>query len=180
MRAVLVLALVAGSACASSRNQPAAAAGEQTVRVVGAGGMTQISTTTTNRPSVATVEIPAEQVWRALPAAYQSAGIELALSDSARGVIGNPGFRARRRLGGIVLSRYLDCGHAQGAPSADTYEVHFSVLTEVQRQADGKTVVSTNVDATARPINFAGESVRCASSGELETRILNSVKAAGT
>ncbi|HSJ09524.1 MAG TPA: hypothetical protein VK928_06400 [Longimicrobiales bacterium] len=180
MRAVLVLAMVAGSACASSRNQPAASTGEQTVRVVGAGGLTQLSTTTTNRPSVVTVEMPAEQVWRALPAAYQSVGIELALTDSTRGLLGNPGFRARRRLGGTVLSRYLDCGHAQGAPSADTYEVHFSVLTEVQRQADGKTIVSTNVDASARPINFAGEPVRCLSRGELETRILDFVKAAGT
>lgn len=179
MRTTILPFVILLAACATSPNQPAGSAREQTVRVVGASGATQISTTVTARPSVATLDMPLDQVWRALSGAYASVGIEIALTDPARGVLGNPGFRARRRLGDAPISRYLDCGRAQGAPSADTYEVHFSVLSEVQQESPDHTIVTTNVDATAKPVNYPGESVRCSSKGELETRILQAVREAG-
>ncbi len=41
----------------------------------------------------------------------------------------------------------------------------------------GATAVNTTVQATARPVNFAGEHARCASTGALEARIADAVKA---
>jgi hypothetical protein len=173
--AVLALVGLACAACATS-TRPEAQSSEQTVRVVGASGTVTLATTPTARPRIVTLETPLDAVWRALPAAYAAMGIEIAQRDAGRGIIGNPGFRARRRLGDTSLARYLDCGTSQGGQSAETYEVHFSVLTELTTDPQGRTVISTNVDATARPVNFPGDPVRCLSRGELENRIVNSVR----
>ncbi|HEX6134973.1 MAG TPA: hypothetical protein VFZ24_13485 [Longimicrobiales bacterium] len=170
--AILLASALVLTACASSAPS-AASSGEQTVRVVGGGGsLTQINTTAVDGARVGTVSRPRDQVWAALPEVYRSLGIEVTQRDERTGVAGNPGFRVRRRLGASTISRYLDCGRTQGGPSADTYEVHFSVLTEVRRDTPGSTIVSTMIEATARPVNFAGDPVRCASLGELENRIL--------
>jgi hypothetical protein len=177
MRCAAVVALLAFAGCASS--QPVASTGEQTVRVVGQSGtIASMSTVATARPRITTIELPLEDVWKALPSAYQSVGIEIGQTDARRGVIGNPGFRARRRLGDTPLVRYLDCGSVQGGNSAESYEVHFSVLSEVTRDDRGRTVLSTLVDATARPVNFPGDPVRCTSKGELEQRIATAAGAA--
>lgn len=175
MRTIALLTFLTVAGCSSS-NRTAATTEEQMVRVSGGGGgTTQIHTTATTRPRVITLEIGVEEAWRALPAAYAAAGIEIARSDAALRVIGNPGFRVRRRLGDTAISRYLDCGNAQGGPSADSYEVHFSVLSELSAEAAGRTTLTTVVDAVARPVNFSGDPVRCFSKGVLETRIANAV-----
>ena len=173
MRPTALLTLLTVAAC-SSANRTVATTAEQTVRVSGGGGRaTQINTTATTRPRVVVIDVGLEEVWRALPAAYAAAGIEIAHSDAALRVIGNPGFRVRRRLGDTPVSRYLDCGHAQGGPSADSYDVHFSVLTELTAESPERTTLTTVVDAVARPVNFSGDPVRCFSKGVLETRIAN-------
>lgn len=172
MRSLVLLSLVVTAAC-SSGPRLAATTSEETVRVVGgSGGTVQMATTTSTRPRTVTVDVPLDKAWNALPAAYESVGIELARHDRTARLAGNPGFRARRTLGGTRISRYLDCGRAQGNPSADTYEVHFSVMTQLAGDS-ARTIVTTTVDATARPVNFAGESVRCVSTGELEIRLVN-------
>jgi hypothetical protein len=116
-------------------------------------------------------------VWAVLPAVYDSLHIPRSQVDEATHVLGNTGLKLRRRLGTIPLSRLLECGSAQGGPSADTYEVFLSILTTVQPGTEaGTAFVATTIDAQARPVSFAGEYVRCGSKGELEQRVLNSLK----
>ncbi len=178
MRSASMLTLLVIAACSSATNPSAAPISERTVTVVGAGGATRMGTSATMNAGVATLEIPIDEVWQALPEAYEVLGVEIALLDRANGIVGNPGFRARRRLATTSISRYIDCGRTQGGPSADRYEVHFSVLTELVAESATRTIVSTVVDATARPINFSGDPVQCSSLGELENRILNFIRAA--
>ncbi|HEX6308603.1 MAG TPA: hypothetical protein VFZ69_10475 [Longimicrobiales bacterium] len=181
MRKVMLLgSIVIATACASGSAPSAARTGGGTVRVVGGGeGGPQITTTAVGDARVGTVTRPRDQVWAALPDVYRSLGIEVAQRDSRTGVIGNAGFKARRRLGSVPISRYLDCGTAQGGRSADTYEVHLSVLTEVRPATPGNTTVSTMIEATARPVSFAGDPVRCVTNGELENRIFVALLAEG-
>lgn len=172
MRPSIVVATLVVAACASSGTTPAATpTRDTTIRVMGNSGLTQITTTAVGDVRVGTVERPFAEVWQALPQIYESLGIDVASRDEATGTMGNPGFRARRRLGSTPISRFLDCGRSQGGPSADTYDIHFSVMTEVRKDTDQKTTVSTRVEAVARPVNFAAEPVRCSSLGELENRI---------
>jgi hypothetical protein len=173
------LSLAVFAACASSGARAAAPAGEQTVRVLGAtGSVAQISTTTTTGSKAVTLDASLDSIWRALPHAFESVGITLSHRDSGTGVVGNAGFKARRRLANTPLSRYLDCGSAQGVASADTYEIHLSVLTEVRAAGPQRTTLVTVVDATGQSINFKSAPIRCVSRGELENRIMDLVRAA--
>lgn len=171
--AVSALAALALAGCASSpRSAPPVDHATETVRVSGVGvqpGAT-LSTVSSVTPGVAKVLAPIDRVWSVLPAVYDSLGIPVDRLDQARHIIGNTGFKLRRRLGGVSLTRYLDCGSAQGGPSAETYEVTLSVLTELQPIEAG-TSAATVVQATARPVTFAGEPTGCTSKGPLEQRI---------
>jgi hypothetical protein len=77
------------------------------------------------------------------------------------------------------LVRLIDCGTTQGGPSADSYDIRLSVLTQVspaEGGGGGSTIVTT-VDAMGRPVAFSGEYVRCTSTGSLETRIADAIQA---
>ena len=114
---------------------------------------------------------PVDALWKVLPAVYDSLGIEITRRDPASHTLGNDGLRLRRRLGKVPLQRYLDCGSSQGGPNAESYDVHLTVRTRLQPGAAGHSRLSTTVQAQARPINFAGDWVRCTSKNQLEQRI---------
>jgi hypothetical protein len=112
-------------------------------------------------------------VWQVLPIVFDSLAIDIAHLDHQARVIGNRDLKVRGKLGKVPLRRYVDCGNAQGAPSADTYEVSLSVMTQVQPGDSASTNVSTLVQAVARPVNFAGDYVRCLSTRALEAQLMN-------
>jgi hypothetical protein len=122
------------------------------------------------------VAFPVDQVWRVLPAVFDSLGIPVTLLEPARRVIGNPGFKAHRRLGAAALSRYIDCGQAQSFPSADTYDVHLAVHTQLSAGDAGTATVATMLQASARPMSYGGDYARCSSKGTLESAIATAVK----
>jgi hypothetical protein len=95
-------------------------------------------------------------------------------------LIGNRGLQIRRELGKVRLSKYIDCGSAQARPSADFYDVNMSVVTQLVRADTANTKVVTTVDALARPVSFTGEYIRCATTGEIESRISRLLEAAAT
>ncbi|MDB4877844.1 MAG: hypothetical protein JWM41_4290 [Gemmatimonadetes bacterium] len=171
MRPLLAMMVVALSACASANTPPHIDAPE-TVRISGGGtGTMQMSTTPNAAPNVATVAAPIDAVWRAMPLAFDSLGILTNTVDPAAHVIGNTGMKIRRQLGKVPLSKYLDCGSTQGPPSADTYEIQFSVITQLTPAAGGATTVTTTIDGRGRPVTMAGEYSRCSSKGTLEQAI---------
>jgi hypothetical protein len=178
MRRILLTSIAALVGCASAKTTPAGPVATETVRLIGVNEMTKVSMTPTVALRADTVATSVEQVWDVLPVVYESLGIPVTQLDATKHVVGNPGFKLRRQLGGVSLTRYLDCGRGQGGPSAETYEVHLTVLSEVQPAAPAVgTTVATLVEAMAKPVTFSGEYVRCSSSGTLEARILNGLKA---
>ena len=110
------------------------------------------------------------EVWAVLPAVFAQLGIEITRIDSGEGVIGNPGYRARR-VEGQPLSRYLDCGRSFGRDYADHYSVTLAVLVQLVPSTDGGTVVRTVLDAYAQDPSRAGGAVHCITWGSLERRI---------
>lgn len=177
MRGVALFLIVALSACASARSEVEPGAQVQTIRVVGSTGTPiQLTTVVTDAPSTASVGLPLEQLWRALPAAYQALGIPVGHQEAATHVIGSPDFKVRRRLASVPLTRYFECGRTQDGPNAETYELHLSVLTQLRPAATGGTTVSTTIQALARPVTFVGEFARCTSTGALEARIVETLK----
>ena len=172
MRRILILSLLAVSACSGSRNKPATIERPETVRIVtGTGIGKSISTATTDMPAVLTVKAPIDAVWQALPRVYAAIPIPIEHLDHTKLLLGNPNLKLRGKLGKVPLSRYLDCGSTQGGPSADSYEIQLSVLTQAQPADSASTIVSTAVQGLARPINFTGDYMRCATTAGLETHI---------
>jgi hypothetical protein len=178
MRTILLFAAAGLSACASSGLAPAPTRPVETVRVAGAGtGAINVRAAETEVARPKTLAMNVDRVWSALPAVYESLGIPVAELNQGSRTIGNPGLRVRGRLGDTRLSRYLDCGAAQGGPNAETYNVTLSVLTSVQAQGEAATAVLTDVQASARPVSLAGEPVRCSTKGALENRIADALRA---
>lgn len=180
MRATLLvpLALAAAAAGCSSSSAVQTAATPQTVRVAGGGAgsiaMGMSGSTADARASV--VAAPLAEVWRVLPAAYESLSIPLSTVDTTTWVIGNSGFNVRRRLGTVPLVRLIDCGTTQGGPSAETYDIRMTITTHV-KAVEGGTSLSTTVEPMGKPVAFSGEYIRCSSTGSLESRLADAVKA---
>jgi len=122
--------------------------------------------------------VPLDSVWLALPGVYGALEIEVTHSDPSRHVFGNPEYRARR-VEGKRLSTYIDCGTGVTAvPKADDYQVSLSVTTTLAAGEDTSTVVTTTVDAYARPRAVSTNPVHCTSKGTLELRVVQLIRAA--
>jgi hypothetical protein len=176
MRVLTVLPALALAACASSSAAPAASSTTATIRGGGAIGGS-LTMAQTNAPNVSSVSFPMDQVWKVLPAAFDSLAVPLGIIDPVKHIIGNEGFKIRQRLGKVALSRYVECGTTQIGPNADSYEVFMTVLTQLVPGPSGTTSVATTFEALARPITFAQDYSRCTSKGLLETRLMDAVKA---
>jgi hypothetical protein len=177
MRPASLLLLVVLAACSSSSNVAQSAPAPETVRVVGGGSGNIAMGMAPTAADAHSTTLPASvaDVWRVLPAAYEALGIQLSVIDSGTRTIGNSGFNLRRRLGSIPLVRLIDCGTTQGGPSAETYDIHMSVVTQV-RAGDAGTIISTTVEPMGKPVAFSGEYIRCSSTGVLESRLADAVR----
>jgi len=176
MRRFSVLSAVLLAACASSSAAPAASSTSSTIRGGGAIGGS-LNMASTSAPSMSSVPFPMDQVWKVMPAAFDSLAIPLGIIEPAKHIIGNEGFKIRQHLGKVALSRYVECGTTQIGPNADSYEVYLTVLVQLVPGASGTTSVATTFESLARPITFAQDYSRCTSKGLLETRLMDFVKA---
>ena len=177
-RTLFATSLAAAAVACASRQRPEASSGPstQTTRVSVGQNTTAITTVTEEQIGVAKYPAPLPLVWGALRTAYDSLGIPLTRLDEANHVLGNEGMKVRRRLGKTSLTRLLDCGSAQAGPNAETYEVHISVLSLVTQNGTDQTQSMTKVEASARPVSFAGDFVRCTSTGQLERSLESMVR----
>ncbi|HWJ13692.1 MAG TPA: hypothetical protein VNS10_08100 [Gemmatimonadaceae bacterium] len=178
-RAMVVGVCAAVAACASSGGTPSPSSAPTTMETTRIAAGTGTMTMTTNRDiatNAKTVAYGMDGVWAAVRAAYDSVAVPVAIFDAASHSVGNSALRVRRRLGDVALSKYLNCGSTQGFPSADTYEIQMSVLTQLRSDpASGGTTILTTVQGQGRPMTISSEFTPCSSTGGLETRIIDLV-----
>lgn len=122
-----------------------------------------------------TVPAPADSLWVDLPKIYHDLGVEDVGQDPSQWTFGNAGFTIRRRLGGKRLSHYLRCGSTMTGSVADQYDVHMSILTQLQPLPSGSTLVRSSLQATAIPRSHSGNTVECSTTGKLEESIAKSL-----
>lgn len=124
-----------------------------------------------------TVAAPIDTAWKAAVKVYQELGIEPSILITDEHTIGNQSLKVRRVLGGVRLSRYLECGAGTGVgPNADYYNVEMSVMTYLSANTDAATDVRTRIDATATPLSVGSNPVVCHSTGILEQRIVKMIQ----
>jgi hypothetical protein len=172
MRRSVLLSLLALAACASSGSTGESV---QTVHVVGSGGGF-LRVRGDDGAKLVGIDYPVNRVWDALPAVFDSLGLPISEHDPANHIIGISGMKAHKQLGKTSLAKYIDCGSAQGYPSAETYDIQLSVRTQVEARDKNATTIGTVVEAVGRPMAFSGEYVRCTTKGALEETIVEAVK----
>lgn len=117
------------------------------------------------------------RVFDAIPDAYRQLGVgTVAVVDTSRGVytIGARNLRLHGSLGGVRLSRYIDCGGAAMRTPADSYDVTFSATSYATPSGSG-TTLHTLVLADARDPSANTPPVRCASTGAFERAVADAV-----
>ena len=178
---VSVLALSGAIGCASAggsgSNTPAPTETSTRIAMTGASGMqgtagnTDLKLTSTPSVGVARFDAPVDRVWREMGAIYEALGIETNTLDPTRHLIGNAQMKARRRLGTVPLTRYIDCGSTQGTPSAESYEILLNIQSYVTAEGTNGSKVTTTFQSMGRPVSMSGEYRTCTSTGALEKRI---------
>lgn len=147
-----------------------------TVMVAGAGFRVRSD----EKRSEAILALPIDQVWRALPAVFDSLGLPATVRNPETRTLGTDGVRIRRRLGGAPLSRYFNCGSTQVDANADSYDVLLVLLLRAVPGQAGMTTLETTIDVRARPITFPQGYQACDSTGQLEARVAALVRAVAT
>ena len=177
MRKHLLWFVLGGAACASSR--PVADTGTTTSRTIQVYGVPgKLTVSSASNPVTSRLDFTVDEVWRVLPAVFDSLGVKVSMVDPKRHIIGAEDLKVRVQLGRTPMSRYIDCGQTQIGQNADSYELRLTVLAQVQAVAPGGSLLSTTLDAAAKPITFSQDYSRCSSKGLFESRLVEAVKKA--
>jgi hypothetical protein len=158
--------------CASKQAPPPAAATTQNRTRFDASDA-RYDFETTSRATIVErrIDAPVDRAWKLLPTVFDSLGIPVEHSDSRTHSLGNRAVRVRRQLAGTRLSRLVDCGRSAAGFNADRYQVTLSVVTTLAPAPDGGTSAYTVVEGRATDPGVAGDPVRCATTGQLESLI---------
>lgn len=176
--AICVASLALANACASAPG-PAGAATAAALPTGSTGGSSRgIGLEVTARNLGQEVVLPVAQgpTFDALEAAFTALQIPLSRREPERFTLGNDGLRMRRKLGSMELRRLFDCGGTSGMPNSETYTITASIISAVSTGANGGSVVTTLIDASAENPSFPGSGVRCSSSGSLEDAIAKELR----
>ena len=176
-RVMLLLAIAATAACASSGSAPNTGLSTPTERVVAADNHGTYRTTVAPNAK-ASISAAPSRVFQAMAEAYEALGIPRAIDDAASGRVGNTNFWKTRKLGGQLISTYLDCGTSIAGPAADIYRVYMSAVTVVRPDGLGGSDIETAFSAQAQNMEgTTADRVACGSTGRLEELLVKTVRA---
>jgi hypothetical protein len=123
------------------------------------------------------LRIPPDSAYLLLQAVYADLQLAVRRADATTRVVAVSAVKIRRRLGGVALTRYLDCGWKDNLPNAETYDIELSMTSHVAANPDNTSRVTTRVQAVASdPLHGAANVTSCTTLGALETRIADAVR----
>ena len=167
LSSALAVAVLFLSACAPPRPEER----EIGIRLRDYSGMVETQLRVESSMLTHQVDAPVEEVWAVLPSVYGELEISIGAFEPETRTVGNRAFRPKR-IGGALMSRYVDCGSGvTGRPKADEYQVNMFLLTKVDPLHPDTTRVQTEMFATAKSREIAGNRVQCRTKGTLERRI---------
>lgn len=180
--ALVASTLLAGcastSASKASAESGSAGSAMTTQTILGAGGVggaTAVNLVNDTRSVKTDVSLAMADAWKNLIAAYDALGIKVTDLNEPGHALGNPGLRARRRIGDVQLRTALNCGGDNSAPNSETFDLTLnirSVLTPAGNGVQLETYIrGTGVNALTNNTNI----VQCYSLGVLEKRIADAV-----
>ena len=171
MRTISLLSAVLLSACASGAGAPTTTHPVTETTRVAEVSRTGFDVMTTNTTHSVEMNAPLSVVWMLLPSVFDSVGIVVANMDPSTHEIGNRGFAVGRQVGGVMTSRFFDCGSNGGASQAFSYDLFVSLVTVATPVKANVTSISSSIDVKGRPVSTSGAWLQCASTGALEQKI---------
>jgi hypothetical protein len=175
-RAAFAVASVAAfvlAACKSSSGgtAPTVTTVEQKTTMEVPGNHIDIKTEENRDVIQSVIVAPMDSVWRAVPSVFAELGIEPAQVNQEEHFFANTQFRERHSMGGVRLSRYLDCGSTMGGPTADQAAITMSLTVQVAGDSSHFTHLRIEMHAYAVTEGAVVGRINCASTGQLESRI---------
>ncbi len=177
VRPLICCALLA--ACASNSPTPDVSVTPVSARVVTStgSGVVDLSRSAETIGVPIAVSANPDTVYVALVAVYRELGVPTPLLEPAHRVAGNEMLRVRRRIGGAPMQSYVDCGGTPGQPNAETYDMEIGLVSYVTPVTGGNSTITTTLSAAGNdPMLGKDRQMRCASTGELERRIVRMVR----
>jgi hypothetical protein len=175
MRVIASIAILSSCICVAAAaqkpsSQPKPADEPEVTHINFEGSTLDIAWTRDHHPSEKTLEVSSNLAWSAYPAAFADIGLDPNIIDSQQMVFGSAS-NHRHTLGKKRLSHFFDCGNMLGVSTADSYEVWIRLISQIIPIDGSLSTVRTEVEATARAGDRPGETVRCSSTGVLESRL---------
>jgi hypothetical protein len=116
-------------------------------------------------------------VWGALRKTYAAFMIPVAVDNPAIHQIGNSNFYKSVSFAGQPMTALVNCGNGATGPNAAKYRIYMSVLTNVNPDPKGGTLVQLGFIATGRDVaGNSTETISCGSSGVFERAFLDRLK----
>lgn len=172
----LSIALVALAACATANPNERPATEERVVLSGSEGNVLDMTIQRDNYVQGVVVEAPLNAVWPLLPGIYADLGLPVPATDPSIWTVAVQNHVAMRQIGDQRMSRLIDCGNDITGALADKNRIRLSLRTWLE-PAESGTRVRTRLDATATSVEGRAGTTTCVSRGELENRILQSVRA---
>lgn len=166
--------LIAAAGCASGPTDEVENLPEMTMETTTIEGLGREILSRDRLAEKQTIAVATNLVWGVLGGVYEQIGIPVTEVDSEKMLVGNRGYEARR-IDGVRMNTYVDCGTNFGGPLANNYEVTLSVMTTLAKVDERHTEVSTTVSASAKPRTNAGYPVECSTRQKLEPLIIKKV-----
>ena len=169
----IVLAL---AACSSSTGGAPVADTQVHTGELQGPGISYVYTTTEQRDVMkANILAPLDSVWHVLPGVFLELNVDPGTVDQKEHVISNTSFVVHRTLGGVPLSRYLDCGSSVTGAAANEMRVTMSLVVQVVADSAGMSLLRSQVGGTGVAEATVGVKVHCATTGALESRVARMV-----
>lgn len=171
--AVIVAGLGLGACASSGGDMPRGGTTDVNTQLQTDYGSRSVSLRTSEDIYVSndTLQKASGNLYRQLAATYDEMGIPITKVNPEARLIGAVETRLRGDLGGRPISKYLRCGTSITGSIADQYEVYLTIATQLESLETGEEGVYTHLSAIAQQGGRAGNNIRCATRGVLETEI---------
>jgi hypothetical protein len=147
-----------------------------TQTVSGAGGTAAINLVNDAVSAKTVVPLSMTEAWSRLIAAYDAVGIKVTDINNTAHSIGNPGLRARRRIGDIQLRNALNCGGDNSNPNAEAFDLTLTFSSSLSTVPSGVQLETYIRGTGVNPLTNNTNYVQCYSQGVIEKRIADLVR----
>jgi hypothetical protein len=178
--ACLIVLALASAACSASTS---GGTREPTVDPMPSGMLTTGSGTmdvgaTAEVTAIATpLPVSPDSAFKLLRAVYAKLAIPLSQVDSAHRTLANSGLKVHRQVGGMQMSRVVDCGDQIGVPNAETWDILMDITSYITADGPSGSKVWTRIQAVGNdPSTSGSQQTACTTQGGLEGKIGNSLK----